>query len=362
MSMINYENWSISSTTNDAPSVIPPNHGMGASSAPSADHMSLAELTQNPLVDSVECPPLMSPIYDRVPHGQETIPNATTTKNNIPKIVHISYNTRCVPTEVFAEGVQRWKDELPDYSVYFHDDNAVDHLLQQDWPEFPDLHRVMQCIKYKGAMKVDLWRMVVIYEFGGIYTDIDNVPPPEFGNGAAIHPYDTFFASSDSYGRPNQNAFAMEPKHPIAVFTIQVILKNLLALESLRKPKVVFTTGPDAFKSGYLNYLSLTDPNLGKKPDYPGLKPGVYKGFMNKTVRKEPYWKWLNPVANEMVEYNERNMTKKERASIISNLHHWAKVAYWNRHGEDISCREYLYRLDHPSEDNLIMEKFKVLL
>jgi len=38
-------------------------------------------------------------------------------------------------------------------------------------------------MKYKGAMKIDLWRMLVIYKYSGIYIDIDNVPASEFQNG-----------------------------------------------------------------------------------------------------------------------------------------------------------------------------------
>ena len=311
----------------------------------STGRLLLAELTQNPRIGSdrigsLECKKnYTTPIYDRVVQDQKN-----STEKKIPRIIHISYKERCVPTEVFAEGIQRWKDELPDYSVYFHDDDAVDRLLQQEWPEFPDLHRIMQCMKYGGAMKVDLWRMLVIYEFGGLYTDIDNAPALEFQQGATIHQEDTFFASSDSWDRPLQNVFAMEPKHPIAVFTIQVILKNLLELNSLRKPRLVFTTGPQAFRDGYLNYLKLTNKNAA-------LTPGVYTGFMNKTIRKEPQWDWSNPVGNENVKYKEREMSKKQRAHILAGLQHWQKEAWDNRKGEDYSCREYLYRLDHATDE-----------
>lgn len=326
------------------------NHSYGNSSATntnatrrqpsSTGRLLLSELTQNPPIGSLKCKKnYKTPIYDRVVQDQEN-----STQKKIPRIIHISYNERCVPTEVFAEGIQRWKDELPDYSVYFHDDDAVDRLLQQEWPEFPDLHRIMQCMKYGGAMKVDLWRMLVVYEFGGLYTDIDNVPASEFQQGATIHPEDTFFASSDVRDRPCQNVFAMEPKHPIAAFTIQVILKNLLELDSLRKPELVKTTGPHAFRDGYLNYIKLTN----KKAK---LKPGVYKGFMNKTIRKESDWNWLNPVGSEEVKYKKTVMSKKQRAHILGGLKHWKKVAQANRKGEDYSCREYLYRLDHATDE-----------
>ena len=204
-----------------------------------------------------------------------------------------------------------------------------------------------------------LFQQLVVYEFGGFYSDVDNAPTKNFKNGAAIHPDDTCFSSSDSWNRPCQNAFAMQEKHPIAVFTIQTILKNLLNMPSIRKPKVVFITGPQAFGDGYASYMELTYLTKSKEEL---LKPGVYKGFMNKQIHKEPCvgWNWINPVGSEIIEHKGVNMTRKDRASQISGLYHWQKNVYWNRIGEDFSCREYLYRLEHPSKDNLVTGNWPV--
>lgn len=261
----------------------------------------------------------------------------------IPKIVHLSFTSRCVG-ELFANSVQQWKESLPDHSIYFHDDQAVDRLLQQEWPEFPDLQKKMQCIKYKGAMKVDVWRILVLYRFGGIYSDIDNIPPAMFQNGTIINPDDTFFATLDGYQRPLQNTFAMEPQHPIAVFTMETIMNNLMALKSLRKPKTVFVTGPQALYEGCEKYTGVCN------------KKGIHTGkFLGKKVHLEKMvagqW-WGNPMNDDMVEYDGKNLTKKEVSLHLGGLLHWSKVNYKNRVGKDFSCREYLYRVDHPSKEN----------
>jgi len=315
------------------------------------NEMTLAELTKNPPVGSIVCPAMTTPVYDRVVNNT-TATTTTTNKNKIPKIIHVSYASRCVPTEVLADGIQRWKDELPDYSVYFHDDAAVDRLMEADWPEFPNLHRMMKCIKYKGAMKIDLWRMLAIYKYGGIYTDVDNIPTKNFRNGAAILPEDTFFASTDGHDRPNQNVFAMEPKHPIALFTIETILLNLSNMKSIRKPKVVSVTGPAAFREGYIKYQQLMCPKCKKEElllrgVFPGNKRNDIKGF--KQIHKEPNWYWGNPVGSETVEWAGWNMSKKERAGYIVGVSHWSKLVYWNRTGEDYSCRNYLTALDQKT-------------
>lgn len=301
---------------------------------------SLEELTQNPPLGSLDCPNMTSAIYDRVV-------DQSTNPNKIPKILHISFKSRCVGTDIFADGIQRWKDELPDYSVYYHDDDAVDRLLQLDWPEFPQLHTAMKCMKYGGAMKSDLWRMLIIYKFGGLYTDIDNAPAQEFQNGTVILPEDTFFASSDGSNRPCQNVFAMEAGHPIAFFTIKMILQNVLDLPKLARPKLVFTTGPNVFWHGYDKYMKVSKLDQGPKP-------GIYKGFLNKQIQKEPYWNWKHPRGDEKILWNGTKIARKERDRALS------KVQHWSLHAQpldpvlgEMSCGEYLYRLGHSSEDDL---------
>ena len=335
---------SIASISYDAPSYDVSSEASLASGAKPKDRLSLAELTKNPPLGSLECPSMTSPIYDRVVQGTDD--NNT---QKIQKIVHLSFKTRCIGTTIYADTVQRWKDELPDYSVYYHDDEAVDRLLQQDWPEFPHLHKIMQCVKFKGAMKSDIWRVLVLYKYGGIWSDIDNVPAKEFKNGTVIRPDDTFFAASDTYNRPMQNTFAMEAEHPIGFFAMNIILDNVLNMPDLTAPKVVVTTGPNALRYGYSNWLEMSGQS-------DGLKPGFYTGFMNKTVHKEPIWIWKHPHGYENVVYKGEEMSKIERDNRISGSVHWTKRRDNSEglgHLKGMSCREYLYRLDHPAADEM---------
>ena len=108
--------------------------------------------------------------------------------------------SRCLPKDL-AHGVQKWKEAMPDHSLYFHDDDAVEKLLQSDWPEFPGLQDVLKCVR-KGAMKIDIWRILVLYRYGGFYTDIDNWPGPKVNDW--IEERDTAFFVSDAVVRPSQ--------------------------------------------------------------------------------------------------------------------------------------------------------------
>ena len=66
-----------------------------------------------------------------------------------------------------AETIERWRRALPHHSIYLHDDDAVDRLLDQaNWPEFPHLSGVLRCAHMRGALLVDIWRVLVLYKYG----------------------------------------------------------------------------------------------------------------------------------------------------------------------------------------------------
>jgi mannosyltransferase OCH1-like enzyme len=87
-------------------------------------------------------------------------------QRKIPKTVHVTSKTRCM-TPAFIRNIDEWR--FPDYALYFHDDAAVDRLLAKFWPEFPHLQLFQQC-SISGAAKADIWRLLVLWEYGGIYT------------------------------------------------------------------------------------------------------------------------------------------------------------------------------------------------
>lgn len=86
----------------------------------------------------------------------------------IPKIVHITSKSRCF-TPNFVENIQKW--EFPDHDMYIHDDEAVERLLSKHWPSFPHIPIARKCLR-SGAGLADLWRYLVLWEYGGIYTGV----------------------------------------------------------------------------------------------------------------------------------------------------------------------------------------------
>jgi mannosyltransferase OCH1-like enzyme len=285
---------------------------------------------------TITCPPPLKPFQDVV-----VPPNLNLPTPLIPRVLHVTFKHRCLPEDL-AFSLEQWQSSLPDYSIYFHDDDAVDTLINSEWPEFPMLHQLMQCVQFKGAMKIDLWRLLILYRYGGVYTDIDNWPQDKFQQ-HIIQPTDSAFMFSDANFRPSQWFFAMEPHHPWAYFCLMTIFDNLLNLPNIAQPKVVATTGPLAMYYGTVKYL--TQPLFDTMAHQELTVLGPY----NKTFHKIPtrYTEQyilgsLGGHSADTIEYNGTQMTRRDRMEQQSGVIHWDKIVYWNRHARAISCMEYI--------------------
>lgn len=109
----------------------------------------------------------------------------------IPRIVHVTSMSRC-NHPIIADNLETWK--LKNHSFFLHDDEAMEKLIYKDWPEFPQLQHILKCLPGRGVVWADVWRILVLWEYGGIYADIDTSPVAEFFNETTLSPrYDAFF-------------------------------------------------------------------------------------------------------------------------------------------------------------------------
>lgn len=106
------------------------------------------------------------------PKGLTYLPNkvvgAGRTERRIPMVIHMTSKSRCFPPN-FVENIRLW--DFSDHDLYIHDDEAVERLFlsQSALSSFPHLSVARQCLR-SGAGKADLWRYLVLWEYGGIYT------------------------------------------------------------------------------------------------------------------------------------------------------------------------------------------------
>jgi hypothetical protein len=130
-----------------------------------------------------------------------------------------------------------------------------------------------------GASKADLWRYLIIFEHGGIYTDFDNAPMKGFREGDAIKDSDDAWFPLEGLGVVAQYFFAASPRHPIMYYSLHYALLAIWNLESIHNNKAPYTTGPRATKNGVILFLKA----VGEETD--GYIPaGRYVGTNNRSI------------------------------------------------------------------------------
>lgn len=148
--------------------------------------------------------------------GSTFDPKSLLKGRHIPKLVHMTSKTKCF-TDAFESNINKWR--FDGYSFFMHDDDAVQRLFGRDWPEFPLLQEILSCVD-TGAGLADVWRYLVLWEYGGIYTDIDNAPGDLFANGTVIHDQMDSFFEQEREGFPSQYFFAGKPIIFLYVLTL----------------------------------------------------------------------------------------------------------------------------------------------
>lgn len=336
----------------------------------------VSELTRSH-IQNIVCPEPLAPVYDRIVHSEEENENKD---QMIPKLIHMAWirghtfpdeskgQSRCISLDMIKY-VDRWKKHFPSYSFYFHDDVAVNALfdMNQYWSTvFPQLNQFMHsCVQFGSAMRIDIWRILILYKYGGFYSDFDVSPGPLLTE-STIKSNDSAFFLSDSWNRPSQWLMGIEPNHPILFHTMMRIFQNLSKLKDVSKVKLVFLTGPDALKHGYSMAISTGDG--GEEPYQQVLTPGVHKtrptiySSEQKIVRKLVMKNYLYtnifdlvPLhRNDTTTTTERNdgdesevvmVKQRERINKEMKTQHWSDQIFRNRknatHG---ACMDLLYK------------------
>jgi len=312
-------------------------------------------LSGGPQAKNLKCPPPLVAFQNVIVRS-----SSTTTNNNtqlIPNIMHLSFKSRCLPQDLFTI-LEQWRTKLPNHSIFFYDDDAIERLLQQEWLEFPGLHRAMKCVRYRGAMTVDVWRILILYKYGGIYSDIDVSPVMDgsFTERSIRSDLSAFFME-DPWKRPSQWWIAVEPRHPMMYLTMFQIIENLFQMENIRVPRVVFVTGPHAQKIGWDHFLGMGPQKYDNK--YKG--DFEYEGGYGKIVLKT-----RTKFVGQKVGYGDivtlynstKQVTRRKRIERESGTIHFtaARAAQQKNSSGNIlafSCRKYLEKLENGSMEEI---------
>lgn len=107
----------------------------------------------------------------------------------------------------------------PDFIQVYYSDEAIVKFIEKHYPQYADLYHSL----IPGAYRADVWRLLVLYHFGGIYADMGTKflrPIREF-----VKEEDEFVIPIDIDQTATWNAFmAFSPRHPLLRFVLDWVL------------------------------------------------------------------------------------------------------------------------------------------
>ena len=214
----------------------------------------------------------------------------------IPKIIHQTAKSIHIPQK-WAILQQKVKKNFPEWEYRFWTDEDNLHLVQNYFREWEAVYLAMP----KAIMRVDMIRYMYMYEFGGLYLDIDYeiLRPFNFQNYSLVLPSE--HKNQDSVFIGN-SIFSSVPRH---AFWAKVLndLKENPPLIVKNEEDVINLTGPGFLTKTYLNYFkddtsiyvperNLFNPNIPrskfeqKKLENDGITIGIHhcRGSWRDTV------------------------------------------------------------------------------
>jgi len=197
--------------------------------------------------------------------------------DKIPKIIIQTWKTKDIP-EKYKENVLSVKKYNTDYQFLFFSDDDIEYFLENNYPEYYQTYLKLPV----KIQKIDFFRYVAIYHYGGFYFDLDITalyPLDELLDYDVIFPLEQNIPDSKCYKirfKSNceknikfllgQYAFGAKPQNDFIKLLIDTINNNIdkyikdfgngnNELKNSDMLQYVYnSTGPDFVTELYLNY------------------------------------------------------------------------------------------------------------
>jgi mannosyltransferase OCH1-like enzyme len=204
-------------------------------------------------------------------------------KQLIPKNIIQTWKTEEIP-EKYNQIVESVKNNNPDYNYLFFSDSDIDNFLLSINPLYYDTYYKLP----NKIQRIDFFRYIAVYYYGGIYLDLDMMIYHQFDSLLSYHnviPIEQFVICNDNYQRHNylcnkkndnkfilgNYAFASKKNSKFMKQVIDNIHNNIEQIvddgnkemtEIERQNYIYQTTGPDYLTRQY--YLFMNSKNNEK--------------------------------------------------------------------------------------------------
>ena len=89
--------------------------------------------------------------------------------NNFPKIIHMTCKNKNKMSEFYKNNLNSWKKFNPNWEVKLYDDKDLDDFFNKHYKKYVKKINAFN----KMIFKVDIFKLLVLHKYGGIYVDMD---------------------------------------------------------------------------------------------------------------------------------------------------------------------------------------------
>jgi len=222
--------------------------------------------------NKVEIDKLVSelPGYQIIRH----ISDITLIKPQIPRVIHQTYKTNDLPTEI-SEVVQRLKDMNPTFEYKFYNDKDCVGFIKENYDE-ETLNLYSSINPNYGSAKSDFFRYLLMYKVGGVYLDIKSCTTKPLEE--VLLPTDEYLLThwegldwADElkyyFGEFQNWHIICKPNHPFLKRVIEIVKDNIKNyIGGADKYSVLRVTGPIAYSKGIIELISQHKKNSVDSP------------------------------------------------------------------------------------------------
>jgi hypothetical protein len=204
-------------------------------------------------------------------------------------------------------GYNSWNKYNNDYQYHFYSDEDCESFISNFFDE--RVYQAYQKCPLK-VMKADLWRYCVIYEYGGIYADMDAVLMMDPGIFLQANTLLVFSPETDNR-HLCQWTFAAPTRSPILKSIIDLCVDRILTCQEIKGESIIHElTGPKAFTDGIELFLKKMDCKT-----YPG--KFKYENYQNYLLHCfNPHY-FHNKVIRHLFAGSDEDGWKPERDRVL---------------------------------------------
>lgn len=179
----------------------------------------------------------------------------------IPKIIHLTYKSIDEIPEKWKDVLPAWKKTHPDWDIKFWTDGDNDALVSEKFSWFK---KTFDNFPYK-IQKIDAARLMYLYEYGGVYMDMDYIPLKNINSlfeGTNNNIYLTFSSNVNCF----TNSFlGSKPGQEFWLDYLRSMIDQKLPWYYTKHFKIMNSTGPsklDTLVKSFNGVIGYIQPNL----------------------------------------------------------------------------------------------------